>query len=129
MYLYSYSVLQTYVPSRSLCSASERCIILPSQRGTKSLSQTFSLNVPPGGMTCPTQSEQLNPLPETAKNTSLPSLLDPLTLVLYILIIFYLSVFFLLKINNKKTHTISCICIIELLAFLEKLTLAFFFLF
>ncbi len=44
--LYLNSVLQTYVPSRSLCSASERRIIVPSQRGTKSLSQTFSLTVP-----------------------------------------------------------------------------------
>ncbi len=44
--LYLNSVLQTYVPSRSLCSASERCIIVPSQRGTKSLSLTFSLTVP-----------------------------------------------------------------------------------
>ncbi len=40
------SVLQTYVPSRSLRSASERHIIVPSQRGTKSLSLTFSLTVP-----------------------------------------------------------------------------------
>ncbi len=44
--LYLNSVLQTYVPSRSLRSASELCIIVPSQRGTKSLSQTFSLTVP-----------------------------------------------------------------------------------
>ncbi len=44
--LYLNSVFQTYVPSRSLRSASERRIIVPSQRGTKSLSQTFSLTVP-----------------------------------------------------------------------------------
>ncbi len=44
--LYLNSVLQTYVPSRSLRSASERRIIVPSQRGTKSLSLTFSLTVP-----------------------------------------------------------------------------------
>ncbi len=44
--LYLNSVLQTYVPSRSLHSASERRIIVPSQRGTKSLSWTFSLTVP-----------------------------------------------------------------------------------
>ncbi len=36
----------TYMPSRSLHSASERRITVPSQRGTKSLSQTFSLTVP-----------------------------------------------------------------------------------
>ncbi len=45
-HLYLNSVLQTYVPSRSLRSASERLIIVPSQRGTKSLSLTFSLTVP-----------------------------------------------------------------------------------
>ncbi len=44
--LYLNSLLQTYVPSRSLRSASERRIIVPSQRGAKSLSQTFSLTVP-----------------------------------------------------------------------------------
>ncbi len=44
--LYLNSLLQTYMPSRSLRSASERCITVPSQRGTKSLLQTFSLTVP-----------------------------------------------------------------------------------
>ncbi len=44
--LYLNSLLQTYMPSRSLHSASERRITVPSQRGTKSLSQTFSLTVP-----------------------------------------------------------------------------------
>ncbi len=43
---YLNSVLQTYVPSGSLHSASEQCFIVPSQRGTKSLSLTFSLTVP-----------------------------------------------------------------------------------
>ncbi len=43
--LYLNSLLQTY-SSRSLRSASERRIIVPSQRGTKSLSRTFSLTVP-----------------------------------------------------------------------------------
>ncbi len=45
-HLYLNSLLQTYMPSRSLCSASEQRITVPSQRGTKSLSQTFSLTVP-----------------------------------------------------------------------------------
>ncbi len=40
--LYLNALLQTYMPFRSLCSASERRIIVPSQRGTKSLSLTFS---------------------------------------------------------------------------------------
>ncbi len=46
------SLLQTYVPSSSLRSASERRFIVPSQRGTtffvklRTLSRTFKLNVP-----------------------------------------------------------------------------------
>ncbi len=44
--LYLNSLLQTYIPSWSLCSASERRITVPSQRGTKSLSLTFLLTVP-----------------------------------------------------------------------------------
>ncbi len=44
--LYLNSLLQTYMPSRSLRSASERRITVPSQRGTKSFSQTFSFTVP-----------------------------------------------------------------------------------
>ncbi len=44
--LYLNSLLQTYMPSRSLRSASEQRITVPSQRGTKSLSWTFSLTVP-----------------------------------------------------------------------------------
>ncbi len=39
--LYLNSLLQTYVPSRSLRSASESHSIVPSQKGTKSLSQTL----------------------------------------------------------------------------------------
>ncbi len=42
---YLNSLLQTYVPSRSLHSASECRFIVPSHRGTKSLSQTFKLNI------------------------------------------------------------------------------------
>ncbi len=44
--LYLNSLLQTYVPSRSLHSASEQRITVPSQRSTKSLSLTYSLTVP-----------------------------------------------------------------------------------
>ncbi len=38
-------LVQTYAPSRSLRSASERRLVVPSQRGTKSLSRTFSWSV------------------------------------------------------------------------------------
>ncbi len=35
-----------YIPSRSLRSASERRLVVPSQRGSKSLSRTFSFTIP-----------------------------------------------------------------------------------
>ncbi len=44
--IYLNLLVQTYAPSRSLRSASERCLVVPSQRGTKSLSRTFSWTVP-----------------------------------------------------------------------------------
>ncbi len=44
--IYLNSLVQTYAPSRSLCSVSERRLVVPSQRGTKSLSLTFSWTVP-----------------------------------------------------------------------------------
>ncbi len=40
------AIIQTYAPSRSLRSASERRLVVPSQRGTKSLSRTFTWTVP-----------------------------------------------------------------------------------
>ncbi len=43
---YFRSLLRIYIPSRSLRSASERRLVVPSQRGTKSLSRTFSFTVP-----------------------------------------------------------------------------------
>ncbi len=43
---YFHSLLQIYIPSRSLRSASERRLMVPSQRGSKSLSRTFSFTVP-----------------------------------------------------------------------------------
>ncbi len=43
---YFHSLMTIYIPSRSLRSASERCIIVSSQRGTKSLSRTFSFTAP-----------------------------------------------------------------------------------
>ncbi len=43
---YFHSLLQIYTPSRSLRSASERRLVVPSQRGSKSLSRTLSFTVP-----------------------------------------------------------------------------------
>ncbi len=43
---YFHSLLWIYILSRSLRSASERRLVVPSQRGSKSLSRTFSFTVP-----------------------------------------------------------------------------------
>ncbi len=43
---YFHSLLRINIPSRSLRSASERRLVVPSQRGSKSLSRTFSFTVP-----------------------------------------------------------------------------------
>ncbi len=84
--LYINSLLQTYVPLK-LAFWKWTSHYCSSQRGTKSLSQTFSLTVP----SWPTQSSSwvLRHLQESAKNTSLPSLFDPLTLALSSLILFF----------------------------------------
>ncbi len=43
---YFHSLMTIYIPSRSLRSASERRLVVPSQRGSKSLSRTFPFTVP-----------------------------------------------------------------------------------
>ncbi len=43
---YFHSLMTIYIPSRSLRSVSERHLMVPSQRSTKSLSRTFSFTVP-----------------------------------------------------------------------------------
>ncbi len=43
---YFHSLLRIYIPSRSLRSASERRFVVPSQRGSKLLSRTFSFTIP-----------------------------------------------------------------------------------
>ncbi len=43
---YFHSLLRIYIPSRSLRSASEQRLVVSSQRGSKSLSRTFSFTIP-----------------------------------------------------------------------------------
>ncbi len=43
---YLHSLMTIYIPSRSLRSTSERRLVVPSQRGSKSCSRTFSFTVP-----------------------------------------------------------------------------------
>ncbi len=43
---YLHSLLRIYIPSRSLRSASEQRLVVPSQKGPKSLSRSFSFTIP-----------------------------------------------------------------------------------
>ncbi len=76
---YFHSLSRIYIPSRSLRSASERRLVVPSQRGSKSLSRTFSFTVPGRW------NDGSHPHPEcwipvnfqaTTENSSLSTLLD-----------------------------------------------------
>ncbi len=75
---YFHSLLRIYIPSRSLRSASERRLVVPSQRGSKSLSRTFSFTIPDWWNDLPTpHSECWIPvnLQATTENSSLSTLL------------------------------------------------------
>ncbi len=75
---YFHSRLRIYIPSRSLRSASERRLVVPSQRGSKSLSRTFSFTVPDWWNDPPPHPERWIPvnLQATTENSSLSTLLD-----------------------------------------------------
>ncbi len=90
---YFHSLLRIYIPSRSLRSASERRLVVPSQRGSKSLSRTFSFTVPD----C-----RWNNLPTPIRNTgSLSNFKQQLKTHLFQL---YLTT---LKKNKKKSSSFS----------------------
>ncbi|KAI2654622.1 hypothetical protein H4Q32_011391 [Labeo rohita] len=59
---YLHALLPIYTPSRTLRSAGERRLIVPSQRGTKSLSRTFSYTVPGWWNDLPTAIRNANSL-------------------------------------------------------------------
>ncbi len=69
---YFHSLLRIYIPSRSLRSASERRLVVPSQRGSKSLSRTFSFTVP-GWWNDPPPSGLLDPCQSSSNNWKLIS--------------------------------------------------------
>ncbi len=71
---YFHSILRIYIPSRSLRSASERRLVVLSQRGSKSLSRTFSFTIP-GCWNDLTSPIPVN-LQATTENSSLSTLLD-----------------------------------------------------
>ncbi|XP_058622223.1 uncharacterized protein LOC131533766 [Onychostoma macrolepis] len=58
---YMHSLLRIYIPSRNLRSASERRLVVPSQRGSKSLSRTFSFTIPGWWNDLPTHIRVLDP--------------------------------------------------------------------
>ncbi len=70
---YFHSQLRIYIPSRSLGSASERCLVVPSQRGSKSLSRTFFSPFLTGGMIFPPLSGMLSPCQSSSNNCKLIS--------------------------------------------------------
>ncbi len=59
--LYLNSLLQTYVPSRNLHSASKLRFIVHPKEAQNHFHRLLNKMFPPGGMTCPTQSQQLSP--------------------------------------------------------------------
>ncbi len=70
---YFHSLLRIYIPSRSLRSASERRLVVPSQRGSKSLPRTFSFTVPGRWNDLPTPSWTLDPCQSSSNNWKLIS--------------------------------------------------------
>ncbi len=93
--LYLNSVLQTYVPLEACVLQMNDTLLFIPKRHKITFTDFFincSLLVEWPAQLYPS-SWILTHLQETAKNTSIPSLFDPLTLALSILILFYLSVF------------------------------------
>ncbi len=76
---YFHSLLQIFTPSRSLRSASERRLVVPSQRGSKSLSRTFFFTIPGWWNDLPTPIRECwipVKFQATTENSSLSTLLD-----------------------------------------------------
>ncbi len=72
---YFHSLLRIYIPSRSLRSASERRLMVPSQRGSKSLSRTFSFTILGWWNDLPIPIRNAG-FQATTENSSLSTLLD-----------------------------------------------------
>ncbi len=97
---YFHSLMTIYIPSRSLRSASERRLVVPSQRGSKSLSRTFSFTVPGRWNDLPPHPDRWIPvnLQATTEHSSLSTVLD-----------------FIINFHKKK-HCLSLYLILLLLA-------------
>ncbi len=75
---YFHSLMTIFIPSRSLRSASERRLVVPSQRGSKSLYRTFSFITPGWWNDLPPYLECWIPvnIQATTENSSLSTLID-----------------------------------------------------
>ncbi len=96
---YFHSLLQIYIPSRSLRSASERRLVVPSQRGSKSLSRTFSFTIP----------GWWNDLPTPIRNAGSLSIFKQQLETVFIFIIFVLE-FVLTSKKGFSFTLILCKC-------------------
>ncbi len=101
--IYINLLVQTYVPSKSLRSASERRLVVPSERGTKSLSRTFPWTESSCWNDLPISIRVFSHFQKTNKYTSLSPAPDQLILTLYLLyyIIFYSILFYCKMIKCK----------------------------
>ncbi len=71
-----HSLMTICIPSRSLRSTSERRLVVPSQRSSKSLSRTFSFTTPGWWNDLPIPIRNAGSLQATTENSSLSTLLD-----------------------------------------------------
>ncbi len=96
---YFHSLLQIYIPSRSLRSANERRLVVPSQRSSKSLSRTFSFTIP----------GWWNDLPTPIRNAGSLSIFKQQLETVFIFILFVLE--FVLTLKKGFSFTlILCKC-------------------
>ncbi len=96
---YFHSLLRIYIPSRSLRSASERRLVVPSQRGSKSLSRTFSFTVPDCWNDLPTHIRTAGSLSNFKHQlkTHLSTLLDYIKIIIIISLFFKIFIFLFLS--------------------------------
>ncbi len=96
---YFHSLLRIYIHSRSLRSASERRLVVPSQRGSKSLSRTFSFTVPGRWNDLPTHIRNAGSLSNFKHQlkTHLSTLLDYIKIIIIISLFFKIFIFLFLS--------------------------------
>ncbi len=98
--------MQTYAPSRSLSSASEGRLVVPSQRCTKPLSQTFSWTVPSCWNDLPISIPTAESLAIFKTNKSFSPAPDQLILTLNYSILSYIYVTLSVKSRLKSQNLI-----------------------